>query len=239
MGNFIEQVSISKRGRRNILRSLVLCLLAYFLVRSFFVEPFKIPSSSMEPTLRIGDHIIVSKFSYSWFVPGTSYEFLRFGTPKRGDVVIFLFPKDPSLHYVKRVVGLPGDKIETQRGSIKINGEDVTSQLIEDPIQVSAITGKSIFDGIVRREQLGPEHFILQRKHARALIDPPPMMEIVPPDHFFVLGDNRDDSYDSRSWGPVPRANLRGKAQLIWVSIDANKSLRDGVRWERLFRWLH
>jgi signal peptidase I len=99
-------------GRRDLVRALVLCLVAVILVRSFLFEPFKIPSSSMMPTLRIGDHIFVSKFNYGLSIPFTKIEFAAWGAPKRGEIIVFLFPRDESLHYIKRVLGVPGDRIE-------------------------------------------------------------------------------------------------------------------------------
>src|SRR5947209_5520912 len=108
-------------GRRDLMRALFFCLLAVVVVRSFLFEPFKIPSSSMVPTLRIGDHIFVSKFNYGLSLPFTKLEFLAWSAPKRGDVIVFLFPRDESLHYIKRVIGVPGDKVVFKGKDLYVN----------------------------------------------------------------------------------------------------------------------
>jgi signal peptidase I len=118
----------TEHAQRDILKAIFYCLLVVVFIRSFIVEPFRIPSSSMVPTLRIGDHIFVSKFSYGLSIPFTKFEFFSFSKPKRGDVVVFLWPRDESLHYVKRIVGLPGDKVEIKDKNIWINDKAVAKE---------------------------------------------------------------------------------------------------------------
>jgi signal peptidase I len=215
-------------GNRELLRAIFFCVLVVVLIRSFVIEPFKIPSSSMVPTLRIGDHIFVSKFNFGLVFPFTKWWLVQYSAPKRGEVIVFLFPRDESLHYIKRVVGLPGDKIEVKGRDILING-----------IQVQKTEVKKVFDqenGALFEETLGDVKHLVKYSS----VDPydfsktNPVVE-VPKDHFFVMGDNRDDSYDSRSWGFVPRENIRGLAQMIWLSLDQTSSWSSlaKVRWER------
>jgi signal peptidase I len=228
-----------KKAGRELFRALFLCLLVVVVVRSNLFELFKIPSSSMVPTLAIGDHIVVSKFNYGLAVPLTGYTLFEWSSPKRGEVIVFIYPKDPSLFYIKRVVGVPGDTIEFKGKDLSINGEAVPKVRVEDPAEISkALSGKEL-KGFLYKETLGEStHYVKYSASAAYEFSRTGEKYVVGPDEFFVMGDNRDDSYDSRSWGNVPRANIRGKAQVIWLSVDtdSNWTSIEKYRWDRAFK---
>ncbi|TBW01187.1 signal peptidase I [Azotobacter chroococcum] len=196
-------------------------VLAIVLVlRSFLVEPFQIPSGSMKPTLEVGDFILVNKFAYGIRLPVLDTKVIEVGEPQRGDVMVFRYPSDPSINYIKRVVGLPGDHI--RYGSDKrlfVNGAPVAEQLLG---KASGVLGSAV----LYKEQLGDvEHLIRKetRRHAE-----PSREWVVPEGHYFMMGDNRDNSNDSRYWndpqlademqGMVPDENIVGKAFAVWMS---------------------
>lgn len=190
-------------------------LFIVLILRSFIIEPFRIPSGSMLPTLEVGDFIAVSKFSYGLRLPVLNKKFISIGEPKRGDVVVFKYPEDPSLDYIKRIIGLPGDRISYIDKMLYINGEPV----------------KQNFDGPYERRtrQGGPGTFRrlkedLPNAQHDILIYPSLGTDFfdktVPEGHYFVMGDNRDDSRDSRAWGFLPEKNLVGKAVMIWMHFD-------------------
>ena len=201
-------------------------LLAIFLLRSFLVEPFRIPSGSMIPTLLVGDFILVNKFAYGIRLPVIDKKIIGAGTPKRGDVVVFRYPQNPSQDYIKRVVGLPGDKVEYINKRLTINGQEVPVRQIEDYLHSNRLQYSNRYS-----EKLGDvEHEMLNDADTPAFIAqqlPYPGREncaytvegvrcTVPAGHYFMMGDNRDQSSDSRVWGFVPDENLRGKAFFIW-----------------------
>lgn len=223
-------------GRRDLIRALVACLLAVVVVRSFLFEPFKIPSSSMVPTLKIGDHIFVSKFDYGFSLPFTKFNLVSWAGPKRGDIIVFLFPRDESLHYIKRVVGIPGDRVEFRGKQLVINGKEVPKESITSVDVIEKVTGRKEIDGELYRETLGDVvHYVKYAKEAGYDFSRSSPAEVVPPNSYFVAGDNRDDSYDSRSWGYVPRENIKGRAEMVWLSLDQEKSWGtfNKVRWGR------
>ena len=204
-------------------RSFFPVLLIVLILRSFFFEPFRIPSGSMIPTLLVGDFILVSKFSYGVRLPVIHTKILDTGAPERGDVAVFRYPRNPKQDYIKRVVGLPGDTITYSNKIFTINGEEI--KILAEGAYV--IPGSdAIRSGVVlREEQLGAVlHEILQDKGSRR----EPMSWDVPEGHYFMVGDNRDNSNDSRFWGFVPEANLVGKAKYVWMHWS------DGVLWDRL-----
>lgn len=196
-------------------RSFFPVIFIVMLLRSFLVEPFRIPSGSMMPTLLIGDFILVNKFTYGIRLPALHNKLVELGEPKRGDIVVFRFPNDPTVDYIKRVVGLPGDRIGYFNKQLTVNGESAK----QTALMAYQGTGKgaSMTGSILKTEELGPvTHDILIREG-----QPTKQGEyIVPAGHYFVMGDNRDNSNDSRYWGVVPEANLVGKAFLIWMSFD-------------------
>ena len=190
-------------------------ILLVFLIRSFVVEPFKIPSGSMMPTLLAGDFILVNKFTYGLRVPILNNTFIETQHPKRGDVFVFHYPPDPSIDYIKRVVGLPGDKILYQDKQLYINGQKLDMTYLNDYTYESA--GLNQVHAKRFKEQLGDvQHDVLLEEDSMSREG---AFE-VPAGHYFAMGDNRDNSRDSRYWGFVPEQNLVGKAFFIWWNFD-------------------
>lgn len=210
-------------GFQDLVRTLVWSIVALVFIRSFVFESFKIPSSSMVPTLHIGDHIFVSKFDYGLSIPFTQMEIFRWSVPKRGDVIVFLYPKDPSLHYVKRVVGVPGDKIEFKGRELYINGQKVLLQKVVDAEEIDEAYSGEPMDGELYKEEIdGRTHWVRFLPAEQAGFSKMKQVDVIPPDQFFVVGDNRDQSYDSRSWGYVARENIKGRARMIWLSLKTS-----------------
>ena len=209
-------------------RSFFPIVLLVLVVRSFLIEPFRIPSASMTPTLLVGDFIFVNKYSYGLRLPVAHTKVLDLGSPERGDVVVFRLPSDPSVNYIKRVVGLPGDLVEYRDKQIFVNGEPVPIRLESDylgPAYKPHYTG-----GRLAWEQLGDnEHRVLLLS---AGLGREGRYE-VPDNHYFMMGDNRDDSRDSRfpAVGFVPEENLVGKAVRIWMNWDWKN---EGLDWKRI-----
>ena len=203
--------------------SLFPLLLLVLLFRSFLFEPFKIPSGSMIPTLLIGDFIVVSKYSYGLRLPVFNNKILATGEPERGDVFVFRYPEDNKTNYIKRVIGLPGDTITYRNKVLFVNGEPIEQELIGPWIGEGLNRNRPGQTPQLRREQLGDvEHEILiyptsvrQQQRAREQ-----NQWVVPEGHYFAMGDNRDQSLDSREWGFVPEENLVGKAVRIWMHWD-------------------
>ncbi len=189
----------------------VFAVLLLLSIRAFLVEPYRIPSGSMMPTLLIGDHILVDKSAYGVRIPFTVKRLLDTGTPEHGDVVVFKYPEDPSIPFIARVVGLPGDKVSYYDKTLHVNGEAATQELVGP--YLGSGPGSRMTGSELRKERLiGREHPILIQPRT-------PTVEgetVVPEGHYFVLGDNRDNSRDSRFWGTVPHENLIGKAFLVW-----------------------
>ncbi|MEM9530772.1 MAG: signal peptidase I [Pseudomonadota bacterium] len=207
-------------------RSFFPVILIVLLIRSFLFEPFRIPSESMMPTLLNGDLILVNKFTYGIRLPVIDTEIVELGSPERGDVVVFRYPPDPSKDYIKRVIGVPGDVIEYRQKRLFVNGEQVESRLLGSftPIRPSPDRRpKQVY-----HESLpGQEHEILltpseNRTFARD-------RWVVGDDEYFVMGDNRDNSKDSRVWSFVPDRNLVGKAVLIWMHLSPDGFDRIGT----------
>ena len=200
-------------------------LLFVLILRSFIAEPFRIPSGSMIPTLEVGDFILVNKFSYGLRLPVLNSKFISFNDPERGDVIVFRYPKNPKLDYIKRVVGLPGDHIKYEDKQLFINGS-----LIENEF-VSPYTGSDKRGA--RSARIYTEK--LPNKPHNVLINPFVVSrgadQVVPKGHYFVMGDNRDDSLDSRFWGFLPEENLVGKAFFVWMHYDFSG---EGFSWNRV-----
>jgi signal peptidase I len=216
-------------------RSFFPIFLIVLLLRSFLVEPFRIPSGSMMPTLLVGDFILVNKFAFGLRLPVTKTKILENGAPERGDVVVFRFPRNPRTDYIKRVVALPGDKVSYKNKTLHINGEPMPVATV-GPYQPvgSGMRATGSIEGV---EHLGNlEHSILVNPFvpdfSRNCTFLGHKEVTVPADNFFVMGDNRDDSNDGRCWGFVPEQNLVGKAFVIWLSWDWQ---RPGfMAWNRL-----
>jgi signal peptidase I len=194
-------------------RSFFPVILVVFLLRSFLVEPFRIPSGSMLPSLLIGDFILVNKFSYGIRIPIIHYKLVELDSPKRGEVVVFRFPNDPSVNYIKRVVGIPGDRVLYKGKRITIN---------DQPMEQSDVRPYTPTDSGMSMATVRAAETLGQIRHDILLSDGPdvPMEFTVPPGQYFVMGDNRDHSNDSRYWGYVPDRNLVGRAFFIWFSWD-------------------
>lgn len=201
-------------------------ILAVLLLRSFLVEPFRIPSNSMMPTLLTGDFILVNKYAYGIRLPVLNNKVVEMGEPERGDVVVFRYPKDPSVDYIKRVVGLPGDRVGYYNKIIYINSEPVGQ--VPAGVYIGVGSGISMSGASERQEQLG------EVLHDILVMPRTPGLEgeyVVGEDEYFVMGDNRDNSNDSRYWGPVPESNLVGKAFRVWMNWDGANG---GVDWDRI-----
>lgn len=208
-------------------RSLFPVLLIVLLFRSFLFEPFKIPSGSMIPTLLIGDFILVNKYAYGLRLPVLNTKFVDIGEPERGDVIVFRYPVDPSVSFIKRLVGLPGDSIAYRDKQLYLNGERV--EMVEmgryTSQDVKCATPRS--DAVRYTETLDAlSHEVLLHASSGSRDD----QWVVPEGHFFVMGDNRDRSNDSREWGFVPEENLMGRAVGIWLNFDMNKGCGDMSR---------
>jgi len=201
-------------------------LLLVLLLRSFIVEPFRIPSGSMMPTLLIGDFILVNKFTYGIRLPVVNTKVVDIGNPQRGDIVVFRFPQDPSVDYIKRIVALPGDRIAYYNKQLYVNGERVQQTRLGEYLGTGK--GTSMSGAALLSEDLaGKSHDMLIREG-----QPSVQGEfVVPGGNYFVMGDNRDNSNDSRYWGTVPEANLVGKAFLIWMNWDWDNG---GIAFNRL-----
>lgn len=194
----------TKSKVREYAEAIIIAILIAFFIRTFVVQAFKIPSGSMKPTLQIGDHILVNKFKYGIKIPIVRKTLIPIGDPKTGDLVVFIFPEDRSKEFIKRVVGVSGDTIEIRNKRLFVNG-------LPHNDSYAIFTDDLIIPGSIQpRDNFGPV--------------------TVPPGMIFVLGDNRDQSYDSRFWGFVDLKDVVGKAFLIYWSWD--KESRE-VRWDR------
>lgn len=206
-------------------RSFFPVLLIVLVLRSFLAEPFRIPSPSMLPTLQVGDFIVVSKLSYGIRLPVTDTQVIETGQPERGDVAVFRYPRKPSINYIKRIVGLPGDQIAYYNRRLFINGDPVPMERVGE-YRPARQNGRS--ELLEFHETIGDTtHSVLLDPNGRS----PEGEFIVPEGQYFVLGDNRDHSNDSRSWGYVPEANLVGEAKFIWMHWDWDGG---GVDWPRI-----
>jgi signal peptidase I len=206
-----------------------------FFLRSFLYEPFKIPSSSMVPTLVIGDLILVNKYAYGVRLPIINKKIIEVGTPQRGDVMVFKYPEDPSLDYIKRVVGVPGDKIVYRNKRLTINGKELSYVSLTDYLDEEHLSYSKQY----QEDLSGVKHRILNDERAPAFVSNPhdfPGRErcsynvegfscTVPDGQYFMMGDNRDNSLDSRYWGFVPDRNIVGKAFFIWMNLSNPKRI--------------
>jgi signal peptidase I len=234
-----------KSGLRQNVESLLIAIALALFIRTFVVQPFKIPSGSMIPTLLIGDHLLVSKFIYGTKIPFTHSTLPHTGIReiKRGDVIVFEFPNpdnDPSkkgVDYIKRVIGVPGDSIDVKGRNIYINGGEIPLKFLGDFQDERSGVGYDKFE----ENLLGKKHLTIYLKGKEATekgIYLP--VARVPEGKVFVMGDNRDNSQDSRFWGYVPIENIAGLAFVIHWSWDWNsEGILDKVRWNRILRIIH
>ncbi|WP_296229423.1 signal peptidase I [Ralstonia sp. UBA689] len=208
---------------------------AVFLLRSFVIEPFKIPSGSMIPTLQIGDFILVNKYTYGIRLPIVNKKIVELNQPQRGDVMVFRYPKDESMDYIKRVIGVPGDVVSYNNKRLTVNGQPATYAPQSDYLDGERLTYSKQY-----QEMLGNvTHNILNDADRPAYVSGPddfPFRENctynqtgftckVPEGHYFMMGDNRDNSADSRYWGFVPDKNIVGKAFFIWMNLGDLKRI--------------
>ena len=237
-------------GRKSALReyteSIGIAVLIALLLRAFVVEAFKIPSPSMFPTLHVGDHIFVNKFIYGLRVPLANYlripmsksKVVPLGKVNRGEVIVFVYPKDESKDFIKRVVAIGGDTVAMRSDVVVINGKPIKRRKLPHDCSYSPRDENGMVSGepipcVAYVEQLGGVTYRTLHN-----LNSPPMYhraEKVPMGHVFVMGDNRENSHDSRYWGTVPYSHIKGKAMIIWWSSGDP----DGIRWRRFFSLLH
>jgi signal peptidase I len=211
------------------MRSLGMALVLFLIIRTFLIEAFQIPSGSMERTLLAGDFLFVNKAVYGAQIPGTRARLPAFETPRRGDVIVFGYPKNPELNYVKRVIGTPGDTVEMRAGRVRVNG-----QLLAEPYVQGADPSRDLTD---------PE-FNWQRSYFVGWAEDPLRLRptrdnwgplAVPEGKYFVLGDNRDNSADSRYWGFVDAMAVKGRPWVVYFSYD--REAHDALPWLTDIRW--
>jgi signal peptidase I len=233
-----DHLSFARKSTlREYAESIGVAIAVALLLRAFVVEAFQIPSGSMIPTLEVGDHIFVSKFSYGLSIPFTDTKILQYSQPERGDVIVFKFPQDHSTDYIKRVVGLPGDTVEVRQGQLYINGNQILRQRLPVRCHYSEISNAGVPDDHDCEhwiETLGNRvhDTILEPSHPAP--DHPRM--VIAPGEVFVMGDNRDNSYDSRKWGTVKMNLIKGRALIIWWSRGNSKPW-DLAEWVKAIRW--
>ncbi|MDH0338113.1 signal peptidase I [Metapseudomonas otitidis] len=216
---------LEKLGKEPLLveygKSFFPVLAIVLVLRSFLVEPFQIPSGSMKPTLEVGDFILVNKFAYGIRLPVLDTKVIEVGDPQRGDVMVFRYPSDPNVNYIKRVIGLPGDRIAYSNDKrLTVNGQLVAETLVGDE-------PGSLGSARLYQEKLGEVEHMIRKEMRRNLMEPGKEW-VVPEGHYFMMGDNRDNSNDSRYWndpniprdllGMVPDRNIVGKAFAVWMS---------------------
>ena len=197
-------------------------------MRSFLIEPFRIPSGSLEPTLLVGDFVAVNKFAYGFRLPVLEKKVVSIADPKTGDIAVFRWPPDPSYDYIKRVIGVPGDKISYHNKVLTINGQEAKQTFVG--YALDEYSEKSVSQYTENLQ--GVVHDIFVRTDAPSV----DFDLVVPEGNYFMMGDNRDDSADSRFFGFVPDANLRGKAFLVWLSWNGKI---DRLRWSKMGRFIH
>ncbi|TAK73037.1 MAG: signal peptidase I [Gammaproteobacteria bacterium] len=213
-------------------RSFFPILVIVFLLRAFLFEPFRIPSGSLEPTLLTGDFILVNKYDYGVRLPVLHKKVYGDHLPQRGDIIVFRWPPNPSVDFIKRVIGLPGDHISYINKELYVNGQKIPQTFLQD--STARDENGTEWQAAEKEENLlGIKHkiYLDTSRASRDYRD-----VVVPAGMYFVMGDNRDESADSRYWGFVPDKNIVGKAVLVWMSWD---SANTGVRWNRLGTMVH
>jgi signal peptidase I len=196
---------------REYFESLVIAVVLALFVRTFVFQAFKIPTGSMEPNLLIGDHLIVNKMAFAPTVSAIERAIMPSRPIRRGDVIVFKYPVEPERDFIKRVIGLPGDRLELRRKKIHINGKPIDEPYVHF-VKPPSSGGPPLLDDLT--EEYGPV--------------------TVPEGQYFMMGDNRDNSQDSRYWGFLPQSYVKGHALFIYFSLGENASLIGGIRWDRL-----
>jgi signal peptidase I len=223
-----------------VVKTIVYALLIAGVIRSFLFQPFNIPSGSMEATLLVGDYLFVSKAAYGYSRYSFPFGIFPFSgrffasTPQRGDIVVFKYPGDNSTDYIKRLIGLPGDRVQMKEGVLYINDMPVPKVPVEDYIENVGVQPHHVPQF---KETLpnGVSYFVLDREPEGNLDDT--QVFTVPEGHYFMMGDNRDNSQDSRYWGFLPRENVKGKALVIYWSYAAESgTMFNATRWGRILR---
>lgn len=240
-----------KESLFDTVKTIVYAILLALLIRSILMEPFRIPSGSMYPTLEVGDYLFVTKYTYGYSKHSFPFSLAPIkgrifaSAPKRGDIVVFKYPKDNRTDFIKRVVGMPGDTIEVSRGRLYINDKEVEREYVGKYVLTEYIIRPENYKEYVETLPEGLKHHILEMSDYESKVDNTPKV-IVPKGHYFVMGDNRDRSDDSRVHvGFVPEENLVGKARFIFFSHnDKGKWYKPwtwprAIRWKKIFRPIH
>ncbi|MBX7199713.1 MAG: signal peptidase I [Rhodospirillaceae bacterium] len=239
-----------REGLGETVLTVVYAILVALVIRTFLFEPFNIPSGSMVPTLLVGDYLFVSKYSYGYSRHSFPFSLAPFdgrifmSDPKRGDVIVFKFPGDNKTDYIKRLIGLPGDKVRMQDGRLFINGTLVEREKVEDFVYRDDRGNASPLARYKETLPGGVQHYILEEGDHGPFDNTPEY--VVPPGHYFMMGDNRDHSSDSRAdVGFVPAENLVGRAEFLFFSTDGSASIIQfwkwpfAIRFSRIFNGIH
>ncbi len=228
-----------KKSFRENVKTLFYAIVAALLIRSFIFEPFSIPSGSMYPTLVVGDYLFVEKYSYGFSKHSLPLslpiikERVFYNKPQRGDVIVFKTPEDNKTDYIKRLIGLPGEKIKMIDNQIYINNEKILRKKISDEIYSNTYNQKINVEKFKEILPSGKSYHVFEIKENISVYDTDNFDEIIiPKDKFFVIGDNRDNSQDSRFIGGIPKTNLIGKAVVVFLSFDTNRG-----KWWKVWTW--
>ena len=218
--------AVEKGILRDYFETIVICVIFVVFARAFVFQQSKIPTGSMIPTLLIGDYIMVNKFMYAPTVNGLETSLLPIRDIRRGDIIVFKYPEEPEKDYIKRVIGLPGEFIEMRNKTVHINGVPLEEPYKAHEGEMKPESWAKIREG---EEPLSSAEFIPRNWPNASGVNFGPVL--IPEGHYFCMGDNRDNSRDSRSWGTVPRENVKGKAFIIWWSFsgEENDHIRTGL----------
>jgi signal peptidase I len=238
----VKKVKKPKSALREYVEAITIALTLALGLRFFVIEAFKIPSGSMIETLAIGDFIFVNKLSYRTEIPysllgvkipGGGTTLVEWSGPDRGDVAVFRFPKDPSVDYIKRIVAIEGDTVELRRGEVFLNGEKLERKFIRTT-KYNDQNCRPVNAGLWREDNGERTYEVLLEERQRGMRVDNHGPETIKPGHAFAMGDNRDNSSDSRIWGQVPVENIKGRALFVWLSRDSCGGFL-GLRWSRFF----